>query len=196
MTNLNQLIIHLLYSRLTTYALLVFHAYHFMIGTSYANEEEPSLLTRAKTAVINTWDSNGYELYIPINTWHNRAYYTKQEIENFNERPWGLGLGKYRYDADGDWHGLYFMAFSDSHQKIEPIAGYGFQKIWQADNQVKIGLGLSVGLTMREELNYTPIPLIVPLISVKYKKVAMQSTYVPGGDGHGNILFTWLRWEI
>ncbi|MDP2231798.1 MAG: hypothetical protein Q8J73_12805, partial [Methylotenera sp.] len=23
-----------------------------------------------------------------------------------------------------------------------------------------------------------------------------EATYIPGGEGHGNILFTWLRWQM
>ena len=49
-------------------------------------------------------------------------------MDSFSERPWGLGAGKYRYDEDGDWHGLYAMAFLDSHSDVAPIFGYCFQK--------------------------------------------------------------------
>jgi palmitoyl transferase len=143
-----------------------------------------------------TWESKQYEWYIPVNTWHNRASYSSDQISDFNENPWGLGMGKYRYDADGDWHGLYGMAFLDSHSKIEPILGYGFQKIWHAQEDLKLGLGYTVGVTFRSDMNYLPLPVILPIASVQYKSVAVQSTYVPGGEGYGNVLFTWLRWEI
>jgi palmitoyl transferase len=43
----------------------------------------------AKQQVTNTWSSRDYELYIPINTWHNRDTYTAEDIRNFNEQPWG-----------------------------------------------------------------------------------------------------------
>ena len=59
-----------------------------------------------KTELSQTWESEHSELYIPVNTWHNRNYYPKEKIEDFNERPWGLGAGKYRYDEDGDWHAI------------------------------------------------------------------------------------------
>jgi lipid IVA palmitoyltransferase len=86
-------------------------------------------------------------LYIPINTWHNRNYYRKEGINGFNERPWGLGVGKYRYDADGDWHVIYAMAFLDSQSDVEPIVGYGFQKVWRASENVRFGLGYTAGVT-------------------------------------------------
>jgi palmitoyl transferase len=152
--------------------------------------------SRFKNSVSQTWASEDYELYIPINTWHNRSFYSSEQINEFNERPWGLGVGKYRFDEDGNWHALYIMAFQDSNNELEPLGGYAFQKIWRPNDDWRLGLGYTVGVTMRHDSHYLPIPLILPLLSVKFKELAVQSTYVPGGEGHGNILFTWLRWEL
>ena len=153
-------------------------------------------LSGVKTELSQTWQSQDVELYVPINTWHNRNFYESEDIHDFNERPWGIGAGKYRYDENGDWHGIYAMAFLDSNSEIEPIVGYGFQKVWRASENVRLGLGYTLGMTVRQDFDYVPIPLLLPLFSVKYKQVALQSTYVPGGYGHGNILFSWLRWEL
>jgi palmitoyl transferase len=131
-----------------------------------------------------------------VNTWHNRNYYSAEKIDSYNEQPWGLGIGKYRFDDDGDWNALYVMAFADSHNKIEPIVGYGFQKMWRPTDNFRLGAGYTVGITIRDEMNYVPIPVIAPLVSVEYKRLSLQSTYIPGGNGNGNILFTWLRWQI
>ena len=149
-----------------------------------------------KTELGQTWDSEHSELYIPVNTWHNRNYYSKEKIEDFNERPWGLGAGKYRYDEDGDWHAIYAFAFLDSQSDVEPIAGYGFQKIWQASDNIRLGLGYTAGLTLRKDYDYIPLPVLAPLFSIKYKQVALQSTYIAGGNGYGNVLFSWLRVEL
>jgi lipid IVA palmitoyltransferase len=149
-----------------------------------------------ETELSETWQSPNTELYIPINTWHNRSFYTTEKIDGYNERPWGLGVGKYRYDEDGDWHGLYAMAFLDSQSDLEPIVGYGFQKVWRASDNVRLGLGYTAGMTMRKDSNYIPLPVLAPLFSIKYKQIALQSTYIVGGNGYGNVLFSWLRWEI
>lgn len=170
--------------------------------TSIANEEQAvapvnnSMWSRVQETLTDTWQSPNYELYIPVSTWHNRRYYDADKIKEFNEEPWGLGIGKYRYDEKGNWHALYGMAFMDSHNKLEPLVGYGYQKIWRPSENVRLGAGYSVGITMRSDFNYVPIPIIVPLASVEYKKLSVQSTYIPGGDGNGNILFTWLRWQL
>jgi palmitoyl transferase len=169
----------------------------FSVNTYADSSENLNIWTKAKDSLSATWESQSYELYVPVNTWHNRSYYSAEKIASYNEQPWGLGVGKYRIDADGDWHGLYVMAFLDSHNKMEPIVGYGYQKIWRPADDLRLGLGYTAGVTLREDSNYLlPIPVVAPLLSVGYKKIAVQSTYIIGGEGHGNILFTWLRWQM
>ena len=155
-----------------------------------------STWSHVKDTLSQTWDAKDYELYVPISTWHNRSYYSSEKIDQYNEHPWGLGIGKYRYDNDGDWHSLYVMAFSDSHKDIQPVAGYGFQKMWRPGENIRLGAGYTLGLTIRDDLHYLPIPVVAPLASVEYKQLALQSTYIFGGEGNGNILFTWLRWQL
>jgi len=149
-----------------------------------------------KDAISQTWAADDYELFVPVNTWHNRNYYSSEKIDQYNEQPWGLGIGKYRFDSNGDWHSIYVMAFSDSHQNLQPVAGYGFQKMWHSSNEFRVGAGYTLGLTLREDFNYVPLPVIAPIASVEYKQLALQSTYIFGGEGNGNILFTWLRWQL
>lgn len=162
-----------------------------------ADEAAPaSTWSYIKDALSQTLAADDYELYVPVNTWHNRSYYSSEKIHEYNENPWGLGVGKYRFDSEGDWHSLYVMAFSDSHKKIEPVAGYGFQKMWRPGDDVRVGAGYTVGLTLREDFNYLPLPVIAPIASIEYKQLAVQSTYIFGGEGNGNILFTWLRWQL
>ena len=78
-----------------------------------------------KRNVTNVWQSDQYDLYVPFWTWHNRLTYDKEKTDKYNEKPWGAGFGKSYYDEDNDWHSLYAMAFKDSHNKWEPIVGYG-----------------------------------------------------------------------
>lgn len=151
---------------------------------------------RAQGNMAATWQSNQYQLYLPLHTWHNRADYTSEKISGYNETPWGLGAGTYFYDSDGDWHSWYAMAFLDSHDRAEPIAGYGYQKIWRPVGDWRLGAGFTMGFTSRSDYHYYPIPLVLPLLSISYDRVSLQTTYVPGGKGYGNILFTWLTWSF
>jgi len=151
---------------------------------------------QAQQEVLDTWNSGQNALYVPLHTWHNRRMYPADKIAEYNENPWGIGAGKERYDQDGNWHSLYVMEFADSHHNIEPIAGYAYEKIWRPAEDWRVGLGYTVGFTARQDYHYYPIPLILPLASLGYGRFTLQSTYIPGGKGNGNVLFTWGRWAF
>lgn len=150
-----------------------------------------------KLSLKKTWESDTYELFIPVNTWHNRWTYDRENIDSYNERPWGIGIGVSRFDEDGDWHALYAMEFQDSHNVIEPIIGYGYQTYWRATDKLRLGIGYTLSITARKDYNWIPFPASLPLFSVEYDRLSIQSTYVPGiKKNTGNILFTWLRWRF
>jgi len=158
---------------------------------------KPGFWQHSWNNITATWDSDQYELYVPLVTWHNRGFYDKDKIDEYNEQPWGLGIGRYRYDADGDWHAVYAMAFLDSHNDVEPFAGYGYQWIWRpGGDDLRLGAGFTVGVTARSDYNYIPLPAILPLASIEYRKLSLQATYIPGGHNNGNVLFAWLRWQL
>lgn len=149
--------------------------------------------------VADTWHApQHHDLYLPVITWHNRATYDREKTDRYNERPWGGGYGMSRYDENGDWHGIYVMAFKDSFNKWEPIGGYGYEKIWRpVDGQeLKFGLGYTAAVTARDNYNYIPIPLVLPLASVGYQRFAFQATYIPGTHNNGNVFFGWLRFQF
>lgn len=153
-----------------------------------------------KTNSVETWHSPGpHELYLPLFTWHAPFAWDKDKRDDYNENPWGAGYGLSRYDAEGNWHGLYAMVFKDSHNNWEPIAGYAYEKHWHplsTHEDFHLGLGLTAGITMREDWSYLPVPLLLPIGSVGYKQLTLQGTYVPGTRNKGNVLFGWLRWEF
>ena len=153
---------------------------------------------RAKYNFSETWNSDSYDLYIPFYAWHNRLAYDSEHIKKYNEEAWGLGFGKYRYDEDGDWRGLYAIAFKDSNFYLETMFGYAYQKNWfvNCNRDFRVGLGFTVGLTQRHEYNYIPVPLPLPMAGIEYGRLALQAAYVPGIKNDGNVLFTWLRFRL
>ena len=153
---------------------------------------------RAKYNFSETWNSDSYDLYIPFYAWHNRLAYDSEHIKKYNEEAWGLGFGKYRYDEDGGWHGLYAIAFKDSNFYLETMFGYAYQKNWfvNCNRDFRVGLGFTVGLTQRHEYNYIPVPLPLPMAGIEYGRLALQAAYVPGIKNDGNVLFTWLRFRL
>lgn len=148
--------------------------------------------------VSQTWNSPTWDLYLPAYIWHNRLMYDSGKAAKYNETPWGAGIGKSMFDEDGDWHTLYAMGFQDSHDMFEPIVGYGFQKNWRPseDSDWRIGGGFTLGITARQQYNYIPFPLPLPMVGIEYKRFAVQAVYIPGGYNDGNVLFCWLRWQL
>ncbi|GKW17970.1 lipid IV(A) palmitoyltransferase PagP [Pectobacterium actinidiae] len=168
-------------------------------NASASDEHEESWWQRSKNNLSTTWNSpQSHDIYIPTITWHNRWTYDKEKTDKYNERPWGAGYGVSRLDKDGDWHGLYIMAFKDSYNKWEPIGGYGYEKRWRpiSDQDFQLGLGFTAGVTMRDNWNYIPIPVLLPLASISYSKLSFQATYIPGTYNNGNVFFAWFRWQI
>ena len=148
--------------------------------------------------VSQTWKSRDYNVFVPVWTWHNRLTYDKDKIEEYNEEPWGIGVGKSRYDQNGNWHSLYAMGFKDSNKHLQTIFGYAFQKNWFLDDKgdFAVGAGYTLSLTQRSEYLYIPLPLPLPLVGMSYKDFAVQAAYVPGFKNTGNVLFTWLRFPL
>jgi palmitoyl transferase len=163
-------------------------------------EDGASLLGILGQRITRAWESDKYDLYLPVNTWHNRFMYDQdyRKEREYNEQPWGLGIGRYFLDEDLDSHGLYVMGFADSNYQFQYIGGYVFVKNWSFDEKKEwsAGPGYTLSLTGRHEYYYVPLPLPLPVVSVRYKKLAVQAAYVPGSRNDANVLFTWLRWNL
>ena len=134
------------------------------------------------------------DVYVTGYTYHLRSMYSEAKIKSFNERAWGGGIGKSLYDEDGDWHGMYAMVFLDSHKDPEPTAGYGYQKLVPLAGELKAGLGFTAFLTSRtDRLKGVPVPVVLPLASLQYRKSAVMASFMPGPKGNGNVLFLFGR---
>lgn len=165
-------------------------------GAALAQELTPPASLEERTAhrFETIWHEGKTELYLPLRTYHLRSAYTREKIDSFNELPLGLGVGKGIYDQDGDWHGLYVMGIQDSHSKPEYFAGYAYKTFWPLAGELKFGLGFTAFLTTRADIaHYVPVPGVLPLLSLEYQKISLDSVYVPGGKGNGNILFFWSK---
>ncbi len=153
---------------------------------------------KIKNTLSETWNGGQYDLYVPLYAWHNRLTYDDEHIDKYNENPWGAGLGVSRYDADGDWHALYAMAFIDSNDYVETMFGYAFMKNWYFGQKkdFRAGVGFTVGLTQRHEYAYIPVPLPLPMFGFGYKNLDVQAAYVPGVENDGNVLFIWTKIQL
>ncbi|MGL6029499.1 MAG: lipid IV(A) palmitoyltransferase PagP [Legionella sp.] len=143
------------------------------------------------------WTQGDNELYLTGYSWHNRYTYRKEKIKTFNELAWGGGLGKGLFDEKGNWHGLYAMAFLDSHRHVQPAAGYAYLKVAQLSRDLKAGLGYAVVVTSRVDINHNiPFPGVVPWASIFFKRATLGATYIPGTSNNGNVLFLFVKYNF
>lgn len=171
---------------------------HAVEGDSSPAPEGSGLWQRFTSRLAKTWESEEWDMYVPVYAWHNRLTYDRDKINKYNEHPWGAGIGRSMIDEDGDFHTLFVMGFMDSNDHFEPFGGYAFMKNYYLDEgkDWAVGLGFTLGVTARHEYSYIPIPAPLPLIGVQYKRLAVQAAYIPGPKNDGNVLFTWLRWHF
>ena len=142
------------------------------VGKVFANADE--WMTTFRENIAQTWQQpEHYDLYIPAITWHARFAYDKEKTDRYNERPWGGGFG-------------------------QSIAGYGWESTWRplADENFHLGLGFTAGVTARDNWNYIPLPVLLPLASVGYGPATFQMTYIPGTYNNGNVYFAWMRFQF
>lgn len=143
------------------------------------------------------WTEGNGELYLSGYAWHNRYIYSSEKIRSYNEKAWGGGLGKGFFDEKGNWHGLYAFAFLDSHKNVEPAAGYAYLKVAHLNNDLKAGIGYTVLITGRPDLNKgIPFPGALPWASIFYKKTTLAATYIPGFNNNGNVLYLLVKYTF
>ncbi|WP_045097302.1 lipid IV(A) palmitoyltransferase PagP [Legionella fallonii] len=136
------------------------------------------------------WTEGDTDLYLSGYAWHNRYIYSREKIRTYNEAAWGGGLGKSIFDEKGNWHGLYALAFLDSHKNVEPAVGYAYSKILQVNKDIKVGIGYSVLVTSRTDINHNiPFPGAVPWATLFLGKVSVAAAYIPGNSKNGNVLY-------
>lgn len=135
------------------------------------------------------WQQGDNEIYGSGYAWHNRFTYSREKIEAYNEAAWGGGIGKGLFERN-NWYGLYAIAFLDSHKKVEPVIGYSYLKIASIDHALKAGIGYTVLITSRADINHNlPFPGALPWASIIFNKLTLAATYIPGFNHNGNVLY-------
>ncbi|KTD17909.1 lipid IV(A) palmitoyltransferase PagP [Legionella jordanis] len=143
------------------------------------------------------WNEGNNELYVTGYAWHNRYTYPKHKLDSYNELAFGGGLGKGFYDEDGDWHGVFAIAFLDSHKNIEPAVGYAFLKVAHLGQNTRLGAGYTVLVTQRPDIFHgIPFPGLLPWLSFNYGHLSLLGTYIPGAKGAGNVVFILGKWTF
>lgn len=135
------------------------------------------------------WQEGSNDLILSGYAWHNRYTYSPEKIKTYNELAWGGGLAKDFFDERGNEHALYAIAFLDSHKNVEPVLGYAYIVTGHVSNKVSLGLGYTLLVTMRPDINHNiPFPGILPWFTANYGRASLMATYIPGARGAGNVL--------
>lgn len=169
----------------------------FFGATGVAAAEE-SWYDSGSRHIVQTWKEGQVEAYLPFLSYHMPFAYTEEQRQEYTERPYGFGLGKGRFNDRGNYEGIYAMVFQDSHGQPQYMAGYAWIPTWPiGDTEIKVGVGMAAFLTARADINnYLPFPGILPVASLSISKFSIQASYVPGGQGNGNVLFAWTKWTF
>lgn len=172
-----------------------------MLSAAAQNDDKPQHKTSLTKHVLHRLHqivSEGKnELYFSGYAWHNRYTYKFDVRHKYNELAWGGGYGKGFHDEDGDWHGLYAVAFLDSHRHVEPGTGYAFLKVLNLNKNAHVGAGYMILITARPDI-YHNIPFVgvLPLLSVRYRQATLNATYIPGTRHTGNVLYIIGKWTF
>jgi len=150
-----------------------------------------------KNNFVEASKNGNWNFYVPFYAWHNRLFYDAEHLSRYNEVALGIGIGKGFWDGN-EWHGIVATGFEDSNYKLQTYFGYIYQYNWDIDKKgdFKVGLGYTLGFTQRYNWEYFPIPVPLPVVSLTYKQLSFQATYVPGVKNDGHILLIWSKYEF
>lgn len=135
----------------------------------------------------------------PINTYHLRSTYPIEKILRYVEWPRGLGLGRALTDEFGHRRELFGIVFEDSGGRLQYNVGY--MRLWSwgifgTDPDLVYGVGYMFLLMGRWDWNYIPIPFVLPVASLGIGSLSLETTFVPGWEGYGNVFFTWIQLRL
>jgi palmitoyl transferase len=154
-------------------------------------------LASACQRVSNVASEGRWDAIVSGYGWHIDGYPDHAELNAYS---WGGGAGKHLSDAGGNEDILFAMAFSDSHKNVEPIGGFVRQWFTRPVlGGLSVGGGYLAGITAREDIaHYVPVPIALPVASVRYRQVSIMGTLLPRvpGINKGDVAFFWGRVEF
>jgi hypothetical protein len=156
---------------------------------------------QTKNRISAIADQGGNELYLSGYAHHGRGTYTKEKLDELNEKSWGGGFGRTLRNASGNDESLYFMGISDSHRKPQLMAGYAYEWVWPiAGSGVEGGLGYTAMMMSRQDyFGGFPFPVALPVASLGVKGAKLMASYVPRlskNKNNGDVLFLFMRVEL
>jgi len=149
-------------------------------------------LNTACRRVVDTYKNGGNQLLVSGYAWHTPWTWTPEKRNEENANAWGGGWGRSVERENGDTDTVYALVFSDSHSRPQYNIGYGWSTYWGERAGVQGGLGYTAMVVARNDLfNGLPFPALLPLVSLRYDRATVFSTYIPslGGVNHGSVVY-------
>jgi|GEM_PF-1572062 len=148
----------------------------------------------------DAWHDGSPTLYLSGYTWHDPGTYSKEKLEEFNDRAWGGGFGWSKDAANGDNYGWYALVFRDSHYKYTKAIGWSYVTYWPPTNDVALGVGYTAFFASRPDIaNNWPFPAALPLAAIKIHRVELLGTFIPklnAGINHGDVAYFFGRYRF
>jgi palmitoyl transferase len=150
--------------------------------------------------VVDTYDQGDNALLVSGFSWHVPWTWTPERRAMENQDAWGGGLARSREAPNGDTENVFFLVFDDSHRQPQYNLGYSWSTYWLDRDGIQPGLGFTAMIIQRPDIaSGVPVPIVLPLFSLRYQKVEVISTYIPklnGGINHGAILYVFGKIDL
>lgn len=157
----------------------------------------PSWLATECDHAVETWQQGTNGVLVSGYAWHLPFTWTRERRRELNSNAWGGGFTRVTEDAKGDSYSLYALVFSDSHKHAEFNIGYEHSTYWGPRSGLQAGLGYTAFVLQRPDIaGGFPIPVLLPLASLRYREATLFATYIPtlnGGINHGSTLYLFGR---
>jgi palmitoyl transferase len=150
--------------------------------------------------VVDTYDQGDNALLVSGFSWHVPWTWTPERRAMENQDAWGGGLARSREAPNGDTENVFFLVFDDSHRQPQYNLGYSWSTYWLDRDGIQPGLGFTAMIIQRPDIaSGWPVPVVLPLFSLRYQKAEVLSTYIPklnGGVNHGSILYVFGKIDL
>jgi len=150
--------------------------------------------------IVDTYQQGGNSLLVSGYEWHIPYSWTAEARARENENAWGAGWARSCEKVNGDTENVFFLVFEDSHRKAQLNLGYTWTTYWLSREGVQPGLGFTAAFIQRPDIaSGWPVPVILPLFTLRYQRFEVLSTYIPklnGGVNHGSVLYVFGKIDL
>ena len=147
--------------------------------------------------VVDTYQNGNDELLVSGYSWHMPWTWTSERRREENEWAWGAGWARSVEQPNGNTDSVFVLVFRDSHRNAEFNVGYSWTTYWGERENLQPGLGFTAMIIQRPDIaDGWPVPVVLPLFTLRYQKAELLTTYIPtfgGGINHGSVLYVFGR---